>query len=657
MRGMIWARWTLALGAAALLAVGCGGSDGDEPSGGDGGVDAGKGCLADNDCDDGNACTLDRCVVGYCTNAVVPDADAKEQTPGDCKKVVCTKGQPTLVNDDGDVFDDGEQCTQDSCLNGAPVHTAKLEGSKCVVGKGTGKCTKGQCLVLCSLLSPADVCDDENSCTDDACLPCDLPECGASGKCNHVGLSGMPTPGVSQTEGDCKERRCDNGKDVDAADPFDVPDDGVECTVGICSASGLPVNEPLPAGTSCSGSWVCDGKGKCVQCVANSDCTSSGSGTCSTATCEAGSCTSAYVPSGTPLPASEQVAGDCRVLVCNGSGSTTYQADPLDLPNDNNPCTSDQCVGTSAQHSYMPAGTSCGSGMVCNQFGSCCTPTTCAAQNRSCGTLSDGCGTTLNCGTCDPGDTCSGGQCGCKNGFKSGTETGIDCGGVCPKCALGLTCLAGSDCASGFCADGVCCNAACTGTCQACTSSRTGMTTGTCANVTTGTDPDNECPATAASTCGTTGMCGGGGCQMHASGTVCKAASCVGGTHYAADTCNGAGQCVVGAETACSSPYTCAGAACQTCSDGIKNGTEADVDCGSSASCSKCVNGKTCSAAADCASGFCVDGRCCNTACSGTCQRCNLAGNLGTCTPSPAGTDPDNECVGNKTCNGAGQCT
>ncbi|HEY8089368.1 MAG TPA: polysaccharide deacetylase family protein, partial [Polyangiaceae bacterium] len=36
-----------------------------------------------------------------------------------------------------------------------------------------------------------------------------------------------------------------------------------------------------------------------------------------------------------------------------------------------------------------------------------CTPTTCAAQGRTCGSISDGCGATLACGTCAAGKTCS----------------------------------------------------------------------------------------------------------------------------------------------------------------------------------------------------------------------------------------------------------
>ena len=39
-----------------------------------------------------------------------------------------------------------------------------------------------------------------------------------------------------------------------------------------------------------------------------------------------------------------------------------------------------------------------------------CTPTTCAAQNANCGSMSDGCGTTLACGTCGTGLACGTGS-------------------------------------------------------------------------------------------------------------------------------------------------------------------------------------------------------------------------------------------------------
>lgn len=77
-----------------------------------------------------------------------------------------------------------------------------------------------------------------------------------------------------------------------------------------------------------------------------------------------------------------------------------------------------------------------------------------------------------------------------------------------------------------------------------------------------------------------------------------------------------------------------------------------------------------CTTAADCTSGFCVDGVCCNTSCTGKCQACSAAkkgsGADGTCGPIADGTDPDKECPQNtctgstetnaQVCNGAGAC-
>jgi hypothetical protein len=57
------------------------------------------------------------------------------------------------------------------------------------------------------------------------------------------------------------------------------------------------------------------------------------------------------------------------------------------------------------------------------------------------------------------------------------------------------------------------------------------------------------------------------------------------------------------------------------------------------------ANGSACGSDAVCASGHCADGVCCNNACSGTCEACNLAGSMGTCTGITMGTDPQMECV------------
>jgi len=71
--------------------------------------------------------------------------------------------------------------------------------------------------------------------------------------------------------------------------------------------------------------------------------------------------------------------------------------------------------------------------------------------------------------------------------------------------------------------------------------------------------------------------------------------------------------------------------------------------------------GAVCGSGAQCQSGHCVDGYCCDRACSGVCQVCDVKGAEGLCTPSPRGKDPDNDCPGQQgcgddVCDGLGAC-
>src|SRR5439155_24325060 len=63
-----------------------------------------------------------------------------------------------------------------------------------------------------------------------------------------------------------------------------------------------------------------------------------------------------------------------------------------------------------------------------------------------------------------------------------------------------------------------------------------------------------------------------------------------------------------------------------------------------------------CRTDADCLTGFCRDGTCCEGDCPGACRACNLPASYGLCAPVPAGQDPDLECPSGQTCNGAGAC-
>jgi len=67
--------------------------------------------------------------------------------------------------------------------------------------------------------------------------------------------------------------------------------------------------------------------------------------------------------------------------------------------------------------------------------------------------------------------------------------------------------------------------------------------------------------------------------------------------------------------------------------------------------------GCTAAAAATCASGFCVEGVCCDTsACGSVCKSCNVRGSEGTCSPAKAGTEVPGSCSSGEACDGKGNC-
>jgi hypothetical protein len=127
--------------------------------------------------------------------------------------------------------------------------------------------------------------------------------------------------------------------------------------------------------------------------------------------------------------------------------------------------------------------------------------------------------------------------------------------------ANGASCSGASVCQSGICSEGVCCAEACTQLCRSC---KIPGSLGACIAVPSVQDPRSECPAEAASTCRRAGGCdGAGACRLHASGTVCVAATCTSGSETPARTCNGSGLCQAAASRACS-PYACGTPSCAT---------------------------------------------------------------------------------------------
>ena len=59
------------------------------------------------------------------------------------------------------------------------------------------------------------------------------------------------------------------------------------------------------------------------------------------------------------------------------------------------------------------------------------------------------------CSTTNPNSNQSSGPT-CSDGITNGSETDVDCGGTCPRCATGKTCASRNDCASARCEAGTC---------------------------------------------------------------------------------------------------------------------------------------------------------------------------------------------------------
>jgi hypothetical protein len=315
---------------------------------------------------------------------------------------------------------------------------------------------------------------------------------------------------------------------------------------------------------------------------------------------------------------------------CDGAGACRAWAAGIT-------CVLETCSGTT----YTPT-------RVCNGAGTCLTVTTASCGNYACGAMT--CKT-----TCVSNNDCA------PNNFCSATGTCVG------QKANGASCVAADECASGFCTDGVCCVEACGGGCSACSNAKTGQNSGLCLPVTAGTDPDNECPQDAASSCGLDGQCNGAGaCRYWGTTTTCVGESCLGSTHTLARTCNGSGTCQAATTEACS-PYVCGTTACKTtCASALD--CTSGFFCSSAGNCTTVkANGAACGAPDECSSNSCMDGVCCESACTGGCFACSAAKTAqadGLCRAIVGGTDPDSECTQDSAmscgndgfCDGAGAC-
>ena len=651
-------------------------------------------CEKDIDCDDGKACTTDTCVAGtgQCTyehalNAGKPCADGQfctvgdacaadgscEGTPRDCAGLddACNLGQcdeasdacvPFPANEGAACPDDGNPCTDDTCVAGGCAHPPNL--STC---NDDNPCTSGDDCAAGTCAGDAYTCDDE--------LPCTTDLCDGEGGCTATLADGFCTIG-------------------NACVPAGAPNPTTPCL--ICSpAESTSSWSPAPSTVACDDDEPCTSADHCQD----------------------GAC------DGSPAPCEDGLA--CTANVCDGEGGCSFPAKPgsclidgachpAGAPNPANACQACAPLDTQLTWSNVENGTACNDGEACTHADSCT-----AGQ---CGGTSAPCSDELECtdDVCDGEGGCSyppsaglcliDGVC-----FASGdTDPENQCQECNPTLATeifvnkstGTACDDGKPCTSGdACADG-----GCSGTVYSCADGKECTSdvcdgTGGCSNpvasdscliagacVAAGTPkPDNQCqhcdPGTLATdwvnrpedsgcndeaVCTTDDVCKAGLCKGTLLGGCCdKDSDCNDSEACTLDTCDVAtGDCVFdpapkeGGECDdldfCTVDESCAGGTC----------TGADRDCSAAGDAcnvgvcdkalSQCVpSPKPGQPACDDAEGCSSDDKCVDGVCAGTEYDCadeltctdDVCDGVGGCTNNPA----EGFCVIGGACVAAGE--
>lgn len=484
--------------------------------GGTGGTTCSAECCAPDDCTPPtDVCKQSTCIANTCGEA--PRTDGTEtamQMDGDCKKSVCQGGAVASVNDDADLPDDGNDCTVDACNGGMPESMPAAMSTPCTSNGGK-------------------LCDG-----DGACVKClDDVDCP------------METPACNQATHECVPADCADGKkngdetDFDCGGPVCSPcDDDLLCDVA-SDCKSLVCGQNNHCTPPACDDTIKNGTEGDVDCGADCSDKCDPDQTCNIdGDCEGNDCTGV---AGTCVPNCNDTVKNVDETDVDCGGGTCDDCDiGQDCAGSNGNCKSGLCGANDKCVAKSPLGAACMQGNQC---------------------LSNNCVDGVCCGSANCNGTCKscavpGAEGTCQD-FASGTDPDNECAGaqVCQsgncKKPDGQACGANGECLTGhFCTDGVCCGSLCNGTCEAC---NIAGSPGTCTKVANGQDPANECS-------GVTSCNGAGVCTKLANGTACG----VGGECTSTNCIDG-----VCCDTAC-------GALCMACTaakTGGTNGTCANV--------------------------------------------------------------------------------
>ncbi|HMY17251.1 MAG TPA: VCBS repeat-containing protein, partial [Polyangium sp.] len=531
---------------------------------------------------------------GVCGSVKAATDPDNECNPGECNGSGACNASPQAQNANGVACTSAAQCQSGYCADGVCCDSWCLGNCMACSAAKKGGGTDGVCGFV------ANDKDDDNECWAGACngagvckqyngLPCtDKSQClsnyCADGVCCGNICNQFCTACTTAKKGYGYDGVCEpiaSGRDLEN-----------ECNPGECNGAAAcnQPQTPQANGTTCASGGQC-ASGHCVDGVC---CDTACAGSCT-------ACTAAKKGGGVNgtcgnIAANTDPDKECGAGRCGGNGLCRYY--------NGAPCTSTaQCFSN-----Y------CADGFCC---GNICTGSCMACSNSKKGYGYDGVCENIVGGR-DPDNECNPGECS-GSGACNQPQT--------PQ-PNGAACLIASQCVSGFCIDGVCCDKSCSGLCEACTTAKKGGgANGTCGPIANSADPDNEC---------TNGECSGAGTCKYYNGVPCTStAECI--SNYCADGFCCGNICNLSC-MACSNAKKGYGfnGVCENISNGQDPDNECGLSCNGSGACVKAPNGTSCSSAAECTSGHCIDGVCCNNACTGACNACDVPGSIGTCTANCA---------------------
>jgi RHS repeat-associated protein len=345
----------------------------------------------------------------------------------------CVPGQPGASDASCNGVD--EDCNGQADEDFQGVHSSC--GTGACAAHGSTSCLDGSIVDSCAPGAPAagdstcdGVDDDCNGQIDEDFLPivtsCGVGACGASGitTCASGQVVDTCSPGVPAVS----DATC-NGIDDDCNGVNDedyVPDE-VRCGTGACVATGLTscvngaVVDACSPGAPAHSDATCDGRDDDCDGASDEDyvptSASCGVGACQragTTSCDEGQEVVACTPGS---PAASDATCDGMDDNCNGLADEQFVETETT-------CGDGACAATgfivcmagnpvnTCEPGMPGAADGCGGGDDdCDGFidEDCCQPSTCHGVGANCGTVSDGCGSMIDCGACEVPETCGGG--------------------------------------------------------------------------------------------------------------------------------------------------------------------------------------------------------------------------------------------------------